>query len=354
MAFSPKLSSQLVWLPAELLLVIVDFLCETRATSPSRGWHTISSSTSTLHIHSLSVVCQRLRQLCLARLFSHLKITHAKRLRLFMAKCMVDVGFASLIRELDLAHVDSPEGEDAEAVSCYGFDILPALLPRLQSLEWLDLHKAQIDANLLAIVNSHPTLVTLGIRDKDLDALRKLSSSMSLSLSKIRVYETHLGCTFTRQCSELDTLMSRGPRIAYLSVREGRNLQNGTLFFPGLEKLDNKIPSRHSTSFSWLPAFAARHTSLHFIKLSALNRTWSRTPDLEFPLQFIREAERQSLAPAVDLDAFSISRTKSTSSLDDWRVVALEMMIVKGAGISSLRIASSIAPHVSSLILRMS
>ncbi|KAJ7777365.1 hypothetical protein B0H16DRAFT_1505243 [Mycena metata] len=359
MVFSPILSSQLVWLPAELLLIIVDFLCETRVTGPSKGRRrpkTISSSTSTLHVRSLSVVCRRLRQLCLGRLFSRMRISHFKQLHLFMAKCTVDVGFASLTRELDLAHVISQDGEDAQLVARYGCDILPALLPCLQSLEWLDLDETQIDANLLAIVNSHPTLVTLGIYDEHLYALRRLSSSTSLSLSKIRVYETRLDCVYTRDCLELDTLMRRGPRIPSLSVQEGGNSQHGTLSLPGLEKLDVQIASQHAASISWLPAFAGRHTSLHLIKfsalkLSALNWTWSRTPDVKFPLQFIREVERESLASAVHLKAFSISRTKSASSLDDWCVVALELKIIKAAGISGLRIASSIVPHISSLIL---
>ncbi|KAJ7035507.1 hypothetical protein C8F04DRAFT_1097502 [Mycena alexandri] len=266
---------------------------------------------------------------------------------------MADVEFAGLIRRLDLALVDSPRKWRRDEKRPYASDILPDLLPRLQSLEWLDLDTTQIDGNLLALVNSHPRLVTVGICDEDLDALRKLALSTSLSLSKIRVHQAEINCTFTLQCSELDPLMSRGPRIAHLALREGRNLKSGTLFLPGLEKLAIRIPFRPLTSLSWLPAFAGRHTSLHFIKLSALNRTWSQIPEIAFPLQFIDQLGRESLALSVDLDAFSICRTASASSLDDWRIVALEISIVKGGGISGLGIVSSITPHVSSLVVRM-
>ncbi|KAJ7777364.1 hypothetical protein B0H16DRAFT_1505240 [Mycena metata] len=264
---------------------------------------------------------------------------------------MVDVKFASLIRRLSL--VPPAQRREERRLSSYASDILPVLLPRLQSLEWLDLHATQMDVTLLALVNSYPRLGTVGISDYNLDALRMLAASTSLSLSKIRVHQADINCTFTRQCSELDTLMSRGPRIAHLALRDGRNLKSGTLFLPGLEKLGISIPFRPVTSLSWLPAFVERHTSLQFIKFAASNRTWSQIPEIAFPLQFIDQLTRESLALAVDLDALSICRTASASSLDDWHVVALEISILGDAGISGLRIVSSITPHVSSLVVRM-
>jgi hypothetical protein len=64
--------------------------------------------------------------------------------------------------------------------------------------------------------------------------------------------------------------------------------------------------------------------------------------------------EREALRQTVGLIAFSISPARSASSLDDWPVVHLDMDITKGAGVSALRIASSMAPQVSSLVVRMS
>ncbi|KAJ6581037.1 hypothetical protein B0H19DRAFT_491419 [Mycena capillaripes] len=358
------LQPQLVLLPVELLLLIVDSLCEANSI-PSIGFgeeqKPISHSTHLLH--SLSLVCRQLRRLCLSRLFSRMKITHTEPLRLLQAKCVVDAEFAGLIRQLDLAHVDSPEereekklyGYDPEKkknLYRYGPDILPALLPCLKSLEWLDLHAKQIDAGLLEVLNSHSSLATVAVSDMRLEALKTLSSTTSQSLSKIRVHSALLNICLKLQTPALHLLMSRRPRLAHLILRDNPNIGvgPGTLLLPGLERLEIGVYLPPISPMSWLPDFVNRHTSLKVIKFSRRGR---RNADILFESQFHDAMERESLSGAVDLIAFSISRTSSATSLDEWQVVHLDIEITKGVGVSALRFAHSLTPQLSSLDVRM-
>ncbi|KAJ7355378.1 hypothetical protein DFH08DRAFT_498217 [Mycena albidolilacea] len=182
-----------------------------------------------------------------------------------------------------------------------------------------------------------------------------LSSSTSLSLSKIRVQSTSSGLLFGLRYPALHSLMGRSPRVAHLVVRDELNIRlgPGDLLVSGLETLDIGVYKRPTSVMAWLPAFAERHADLRTIKFSGHASIWTQNPDILFPLQFIDTLERESLAGSVDLHAFSISRTISASSLDDWQVAHLQMEITKEAGVSAMKIASSIAPRVSSLIVRM-
>ncbi|KAJ6478509.1 hypothetical protein C8R47DRAFT_634170 [Mycena vitilis] len=360
-------------LPAELLLIIVDFLCE-RSTTPSTGCepeHTIP----TPHLHCLSLVCRHLRRLCLARLFVRLKITHTTSLRLLTAKCAADAEFAGLIRRLDLAHVNSPEEREdtknrlealarrrdavrviSEKVDSekyrYGPDILPTLLPCLKSLEWLDLSAKQINEKLLAIFNSHPSLSTVAVCDLHLNALQALSSSTSLSLSKIRVHSTLSDPSLRLQSSAMRSLMNGSPRLAHLTLHGETNVKAGpgTLSLPGLESLDIRMYTRPTLPMSWLPAFVDRHAGLKVIKFCGNDGIWRRNPDIVFPSQFLDAVEREPPPREVDVVAFSISRPQAASSLDDWPVIHLEL---KGVDASALRIARLMAAQLSSLVIRM-
>jgi hypothetical protein len=94
-------SPRLVRLPTELLLIIVDLLCET--INPSSGGEEGKPTFHfTRYIQSLSLVCRQLRQLCLFPLFSCMKITHTRQLRLLSTKCAVDAEFAGLIRSVEV------------------------------------------------------------------------------------------------------------------------------------------------------------------------------------------------------------------------------------------------------------
>ncbi|KAF7356985.1 hypothetical protein MVEN_01034900 [Mycena venus] len=370
MALSPpNAQSRLVRLPTELLLTIVHLLDERSTVSfLESGEKPPSASSYPSHLHSLSLVCRHLRQLCLSPLFSRLKIAHTCQLRRLKDKCAIESEFARLIRQLNLAHVDSSEERDSRRTNSagktsgkkdlyrYGPDILPALLPCLKSLEWLEFDAKQIDPNLLATLNAHPKLTTVAICDQDLGALRALSSSTCLSLSKIRVHSALSNFSFGFQRPAFHSLMNRGPRLAHLIVRGENNTRAGpgTLVVPGLETLDIGVSIKPTFPMSWLPAFVERHANLHVIKFSGHPSIWRHNPDITFPLQFVDALERESLARTVDLVAFSISRTGVTCPLDDWQVVHLEIVITKEVGIFTLTIANSMAPQISSLIVRMS
>ncbi|KAJ7156864.1 hypothetical protein C8R43DRAFT_406886 [Mycena crocata] len=249
-----------------------------------------------------------------------------------------------LSRKLDLANVES-------------LDILASLLSLLKSLEWLDLDAEQVDHNLLATVNSHPNLTTLAVRDPLPDVLRDLASSTSLSLRKLLFLSVVSDCSLTLRCPTLHALMSRHLRLAHLILRDETNIKRGagTLSLPGLEKLDIYLYYPQTSLMSWLPAFAERHTSLNTIKFIGDMRgsIWRSNADLQFPLQFIDAMEREALTLAAALSGFTISRTRTASSLNDWEVSALEMTMLKAAGVAALGIASKLVPRTSSLAIRM-
>ncbi|KAF7355578.1 hypothetical protein MSAN_01475000 [Mycena sanguinolenta] len=363
MVLSPQ--SRLVRLPTELLLIIIHFLCEENLL-PSAEYEEGKFSFTPCHLRSLSLACKHLRGLCISPLFSHLEVTHTDQLRLLAAKCATEPEFARLIRQLDLAHIRSPE-EDAsrrkagklslprsEGLYRYGPDILPTFLPGLKSLQWLGLGAPQIDASLLAVLNSHPALATVAIRDPELQALVRLSSSTSLSLSKLRVHSVILPSSVSFRCPLLHSLMGRSLRVVHLTVKGEQNVRlgPGDVLVPGLETLDIGVSTQPTSPMTWLPDFVDKHSNLKLIKFSGHGSVWTRNPDILFPLQFFDALEREYLTCAVDLVSFSISRT-SSASLNDWPVVHLEMATTDGAGIFALTIASSMAPRLSSLIVRM-
>ncbi|KAJ7780314.1 hypothetical protein DFH07DRAFT_1055924, partial [Mycena maculata] len=249
-----------------------------------------------------------------------------------------------MIKKFDLMDVDSS-------------DILLPLLSHLNSLRWLGLKAALVDCKIYTAVNSHPTLTTVAVRDKDMRRLHNLFSSTPLPMSKILITSAESYCDFPLRSPKLYSLMSRSPRVAHLSLRGLFNIRNGpgTLFFPGLEELDIGVFCGQTTPMSWLPTFVDRHPSLGTIKFigDVHGPSWTRNPDVLFPLQFIDTLERESLSHKAGLKSFSISRTASATSLDEWQIADLDITILKPGGISALRIAALLAPKISSLAIRM-
>ncbi|KAJ7156905.1 hypothetical protein C8R43DRAFT_997666 [Mycena crocata] len=328
-------------LPAELLLLLIDSLC---FTSRIEAQKSSVISYSTRHIHPLSLVCFRLRQLCIPRLFCSLRCTSTQQLVLFKAKCIQDAHFARLIRKLDLANVES-------------LDILASLLSLLKSLEWLDLDAEQVDPNLLAIVNTYPNLTTVAVRDALPENLRDWSLSTSSSLSKILLPSVLSDNCFPLECPALHALMSRRTRLAHLILCDKRSIRRGagTLFLPGLEKLSIHLYLEPTCPMPWLPAFVERHPSLSTITYIGDLRgsIWRSNANLQFPLQFLDALEREDLRLATFLNAFTISRTSSASPLNEWEITAVEVTIEEAAGFAALRLASALAPRTSSLVIQM-
>ncbi|KAJ7668639.1 hypothetical protein DFH06DRAFT_204186 [Mycena polygramma] len=325
-------ASPLGRLPAELFLMIIDCLCE-RHLMPYRlenlTWH------YTRHIHSLSLASRQLRKRCLQPLFSSLKVVEATQLVSLENKCTQDPEFAGLIRKLVLSKVESP-------------NILTKLLHRLPSLVWLEAD--DLNAELLATVNSHHSLKTVAIRD--LHILRSLLPSTSLSFSKIRVESAVLNYLFTLQSPELLLLLDRGSQLARLCLHAARHTKKGpgTLSFPGLEELEIRVDMWPRSPMSWLPAFVERHQSLQRIKFAGNH--WTKNPDIPLGLRFVDAVQRESLALTVELNAFTVVRSQS-SALEDWPVTQAHLNISEPIGLSAVNMVSSLAPQLLTLSLRM-
>ncbi|KAK7031588.1 hypothetical protein R3P38DRAFT_821121 [Favolaschia claudopus] len=231
MPLTDSSNPRFVHLPAELLLLIVSFLCHANEKSKS----------SKYHILPLSVVCRRTRHFCFTPLFSRLSIKHSDRLRLMQEKCTEDPQFSRLIKELDLRYVDCPE--EYRGTYHYGPDILPALLPALLSLERLHLPSEQLSFKLLATFNSHPTLLVVETSDPYLNALRGMASETTESMSKIQVVSATLDLVFGFDDPAFHSLMSRSPRLVHLELRDEINITSGpgTVVIPGLETLGIQV-----------------------------------------------------------------------------------------------------------------
>ncbi|KAJ7156857.1 hypothetical protein C8R43DRAFT_997430 [Mycena crocata] len=342
---TPSLGNlQLGRLPTELLLIIINSLCEINIF-PSMDETKVSGPHYTRHLCSLSLVSRWLHQLCIPLLFRHLKFTDAQNLRLFQVKCFEDGDFARQIRTLDLVGVQS----------C---DDLMSLLPLLESLEWLDVASAHLDASLLSTVNAHPTVTTVAVSDQRLHFIRNLSSAASISLSKILVYSVISTCIFTMRCPELRSLARRGLRVAHLTLCGESNVMNGpgTLSLPGLEKLTIAVYCWPTFLMSWLPGFAKRHRTLSTINFEGdqYGSSWRHHPDIIFPLQLIDAMERDGLTRHMaSLNGFSLSPPNTASPLGSWEVSELRMTIEKPVGVSALKVASSVFPNLRSLVIQM-
>ncbi|KAK7031578.1 hypothetical protein R3P38DRAFT_820708 [Favolaschia claudopus] len=348
MAFSP--ASPLLSLPTELQLITVHFIL-----SDNDGSKRVSGTRSLL---PLSLACRHLRQLCLAPLFSRLKITHTDRLRVFGAQCAEDVAFASAVKQLDLSHVKSPEERESwdkwmkdrsKQRYLYGPDLLPTLLPLLKSLERLDVAANQIDANLLAVIDSHPKLLTVAVNDPELSFLRLLASSTPLSMSKISVLAAYSGYSLGFECPDFHSLLKRGLRVTQLILRDESNIPLG----PGasvISGLENLVIHGSKPPPLWLSNFVESHSGLRSITFHGSQ--WMQNPTVTFPSRFQGAIGAQSPAHKVDLLAFSVSRSGFPSSLDEWPVTHLDLKFV-GIGISVLKIASMLASRTSSLTIRM-
>ncbi|KAJ7089834.1 hypothetical protein B0H15DRAFT_839428 [Mycena belliarum] len=331
-------------LPPELLLATIESLLEPNL-APMRCENEKKSPTSysIRHIRPLSLVNHQLRDLCLAPLFASLEFPTSKNahLRALETKCIDDTKFAGLIRKLKLGeYVRSP-------------DVLLSLLSCLQSLEWLDTWSRQVDADLLATANRHASLKTVALRDCRL----KLSALESMSFSKIFIHSALSDHTLALQSSALHSLVSRIPRLARLTLHGDSNIKMGpgALLVSGLQFLDVRVSLEPTSPMSWLPAFVDRHKSLKIIKFTADHYgCWRHNPDILFPSRFIDALDREDLGRAVVLAAFSLS-CNGRASVETWQeVTELQMMIRMPAGLAALSIATSLAPQLSSLILRMS
>ncbi|KAJ6605811.1 hypothetical protein B0H10DRAFT_601326 [Mycena sp. CBHHK59/15] len=104
---------------------------------------------------------------------------------------------------------------------------------------------------------------------------------------------------------------------------------------------------------SRLSGFAQRHRSLKRIAFYADGFWGKYNTDTPFASQFVDEIRSEGLTKAVQYQEFTLVRTTPLMSFGDREVSELDLSIVTSSGVSALRIASGLAPRLSSLILRM-
>jgi hypothetical protein len=164
--------------------------------------------------------------------------------------------FARFIVQLDVVDIDTRQ-------------LLPELLPFLTSLVRLDLNADALDAHLLAIANSHSTLVTVAIQvARFTGSLDTLANIPDLPFSKILVCQIKiLDYKLSPNFDICQLLVRRGIRFSRLTFRASIRGSPPTL--PDLEHLDWLLPrARNSVDTSWVLPFAQRHTHLATIRFT--------------------------------------------------------------------------------------
>ncbi|KAJ7089784.1 hypothetical protein B0H15DRAFT_980605 [Mycena belliarum] len=344
---------QLLDLPPEILVIILDGLYELRNLPPGNlgrfyfGYDITNRATSflsILHLRSVSVVNHRLRTLCLPLLFKVIRCSGSKTLEQLDADCTANPDFARLIRRLDL--LKSNPGET-----------LYALLPRLISLTWLGIEDFHMDAKLLAMANAHHALATVAVHKLiKIEALTELLQTTSETFSKILFAETILGHVTIKAipaiAKAISPAIARGARFAYVAMIEGSDFgqESRGLSLPGLEQLDLMPPYQPSVPImTWLPDFIRRHT--HLTTMKFFGNRWQDHPDIPFAPQFAREVAQSSTGAR--LRSFSLAPVPSWTSLNEWKLVHLELKVgTQYAITAALEAVGMLAPRLPSLMLQ--
>ncbi|KAF7356968.1 hypothetical protein MVEN_01033100 [Mycena venus] len=346
--------TRLLALPAEVLLIILGELWHSPARNPGLVRRdpslrpTVGTFRSIGGLRSISAVNRQLRVLCLLILFKITTCTGFDRFQQLCAKCKANPQFAGLIMQLDVVAVDAA-------------DVLHELLPFLTSLTWLDLSAHDLDTNLLALINSHPSLATVAVCDPRA-ALIDLVSSTDLPFSKILVSTT----TFNRDSLKSDHALvhnQRGGKFSHIVLLDDSQFDKvdvSSLVLPGLEQLDLKYKRDRWTNHrltpspasqqSWLLNFAQRHTHLGTIKFTGWPLdVWKHSSGVPFAIPFVHAA-REGGGYGIGLKSFSIVRPASWSTLKDWEVSHVELELIVANKISpALMMAIALAPKLFSL-----
>ncbi|KAF7356990.1 hypothetical protein MVEN_01035600 [Mycena venus] len=351
--------AHLLALSAEVLLIILGELYEIRHFPAQRqlpDWDPGRMQSTTFRcfgaLRPISLVNQQLRLLCLPILFKITRCTCSKRFQQLSAKCAADGQFAGLIKELDVVGVDTLDG-------------LPEVLPHLTSLTRLDLKMEKVDTRLLAVVNAHPTLATVAVRDSQLERLVSLPLSIDLvspptdlPFSKILVSTTTTDLP-ALQSEAFRAVVQRGARLPCLCLHEDdvslddANAIAGLPVLPDLEQLHLDL-TRGSIQ-SWLPSFARRHPQLRTITLAKSIYHWSRGPEVSFVAQFLGALSKEGVTRVLP-SSLTIERPASWTSLSEWDVVQLKLpltfaRLVSATEFSAIMAATMLAPRLSSLHL---
>jgi hypothetical protein len=119
--------------------------------------------------------------------------------------------------------------------------------------------------------------------------------------------------------------------------------------FRGLENV-GFLMRQHSQI--WLSEFVRLHPGLRTIKLHTMAgfKPWCRSPSIPYSATILDALDADGLQQAIALDSLVISRTPTSSSVDDWEVTELNLDLASSL-LDVLRLTSRFYPTVTSLIL---
>ncbi|KAJ7571790.1 hypothetical protein C8J56DRAFT_907932 [Mycena floridula] len=277
-------------LPEELLVVIVQCLAEIPDFRPHFNDRNVSR-----HIRFLALVNKEFRRICFPLLFSYLKRKRFTDLEHLKDTCREIPELWPLYRTSADSFVTAVLGE-----------ILPQILSSLTDLLRIDLHYHKIDSQLLAVINSHPTLAAVS---STTESFADLPSDLSLSKiilkfiivsnkdprSYVPVFRLRPGCGIS-QLSGLETVT--------VTRLRGLRMQLG------------------GKDLSWLPVFAARHPHLNSL------RTCTKQPSLKsrptYVLLFLDAVDGRAT-----INAFTIFRPTIDLALESWNTfLSLQSLVL--------------------------
>ncbi|KAJ7579238.1 hypothetical protein C8J56DRAFT_965170 [Mycena floridula] len=203
------------------------------------------------------------------------------------------------------------------------------------------------------MANRHPNLATIQIRDSQLKLLSWFPSANPSLFSKILVDSVSLDGLTCRPLmpSSRRFLSDSGMRVRRLKLFGSEISNHGfdSLSFQGLEILE--VPMRVA-SLSWLSSFVQSQPDLKKIHFDtpAGCRPWCSNSYIPGGAEIHNCFNLEGLESAVALNAMSICRTPTSTSLDDWDVTELQLRLQSNT-LDVLKLTNTFYPRTSTLVL---
>ncbi|KAJ3864335.1 hypothetical protein EV359DRAFT_81504 [Lentinula novae-zelandiae] len=317
-------------LPEELLHIVAGYIAYS-LTFIERELPEFHYKYATEEIRSLSLVCRRMRRICLPFLLAFVRIEFDSGITCFRDQCLANPRFAESIKAL---HISS--------IHLKGSDILRQLLPRLPRLSWIHFESFQSDVSLFIALHCQVNVKTVVI-----ESVHHLTSSdaSKVLLHRGEIYHPHKKLLW-------ESHLSRGMQVAQLTIHQPHFLHEGFRRFSGLRELD-LIMGRRPVTLSWLPEITSAHPQLQKITFQdRFKHYFSRKLTLPFISDFVdRVCREDGLSDVFDLTRLVVSRnTLPKQSSEQWHVSGLKI-VVRSALDRILPIINSSFPNVSVLSL---
>ncbi|KAJ7593735.1 hypothetical protein C8J56DRAFT_1043520 [Mycena floridula] len=331
----------------EILQQIIVYLTDDRDYEyfpyPESLYHHVSSE-----ISAVSLVNHQLRRICFPFLFSYIKCGSLEELHKLESECISkQVGFSMLRppREYKIMQ-----------------ETLVRLLPRLESIIWLELGLTALNPALVTAIHEHPTLKTastdlpsLSYRDDD-DPLPKFP----IKLEKILLRMTDNSQTF------LSVVQGRSIRVIRLDIgildsgsilpSETRLLDLRELYIAEDEDDEEEEVVANEEQTDQFHALVAHHPSL--TKICIIPWHWDQCRLIQRHIKPLLDAGKGNsfdLDAAMNIGELALSPIQSASSktaLDGWEVTELEL-VVTSSMVECLALISQTFPRLLSLKLTL-